>query len=73
MSRVVAIGERELVDGYGLAGVQVLPVADAASARRAFAEVENDAGLVILTPAAAAALGRRLAEARRLVWVVLPA
>ena len=52
MSRVVAIGERELVDGYGLAGVQVLPAADAASVRRAYAEAQGDAGLLILTPAA---------------------
>jgi vacuolar-type H+-ATPase subunit F/Vma7 len=73
VSRVVAIGEKELVDGYGLAGVQVLPAADATSARRAYAEVEGDAGLLILTPAAEAALAARLADVRRLVWVVLPA
>jgi vacuolar-type H+-ATPase subunit F/Vma7 len=73
VSRVVAIGEGELVDGYGLAGVQVLPAADAAAVRRAYAEVESDAGLLILTPAAEVALAARLADARRLVWVVLPA
>ncbi len=73
MSRIVAIGERELVDGYGLAGVQVLPASDTTSVRRAYAEVEGDAGLLILTPAAEAALADRLADARRLVWVVLPA
>jgi vacuolar-type H+-ATPase subunit F/Vma7 len=73
VSRVVAIGERELVDGYGLAGVQVLPASGATAVRRAFAKVEGDAGLLILTPAAEAALTTRLADARRLVWVVLPA
>ena len=73
MSGVVAIGERELVDGYGLAGVQVLAAADAASVRRAYAEVESDAGLLILTPAAEAALAVRLAEEPALVWVVIPA
>jgi vacuolar-type H+-ATPase subunit F/Vma7 len=73
VSRVVAIGERELVDGYGLAGVQVLPAADPTSVRRAYAEVEGDAGLLILTRAAEEALAARLADARRLVWVVLPA
>ncbi|HXV33922.1 MAG TPA: hypothetical protein VD769_07925 [Gaiellaceae bacterium] len=73
MSRVVAIGESELVDGYGLAGVDVRPAADAASARRAFGEVEGDATLLLLTPAAEVALRERLAEADRLVWVVLPA
>jgi hypothetical protein len=35
--------------------------------------VEDDAGLLILTPAAEAALAARLADASRLVWVVLPA
>jgi len=73
VSRVVAIGESELVDGYGLAGVQVLPAADAASVRRAYAEVEGDAGLLILTPAAEVALSARLADEPPLVWVVIPA
>ena len=72
MSRVVAIGEQELVDGYGLAGVEVLTAADPASVRQAFVEVEGDAGLLILTPAAEAALGPRLAEPQPFVWVVLP-
>jgi vacuolar-type H+-ATPase subunit F/Vma7 len=69
---VVAIGERELLDGYGLAGVEVLPAADASEARRAFAEVEATAGLLILTPAAERALAPRLGEPLELVWVVLP-
>ena len=72
MRRVVAIGERELVDGYGLAGVQVLAASDPGSVRAAFAKIEDDAGLLILTPAAEAALAQRLAGGRRFVWVVLP-
>ena len=72
MSRVVAIGERELVDGYGLAGVEVLPADGPAAVRQAFAEVEAAAGLLILTPAAEAALAPLLAEEAELVWVVLP-
>ena len=73
MSRVVAIGERELVDGYGLAGVEVVAADEPAAVRRAFAEVAGDAGLLILTPATAAALAQRLAEPQPFVWVVLPA
>jgi vacuolar-type H+-ATPase subunit F/Vma7 len=73
VSRVVAIGEHELVDGYGLAGVEVFSAADPGSMRRAFAEVEGDAGLLILTPAAEAVLAQRLAEPQLFVWVVLPA
>ena len=73
MSRVVAIGERELVDGYGLAGVDVVAAAEPAAVLRAFADVAGDAGLLILTPAAEAALAQRLAEPQPFVWVVLPA
>jgi len=73
VSRVVAIGEPGLVDGYGLVGVQVVAAGDPVSMRRAFAEVESDIGLLILTPAAEAALAERLAEPQRFVWAVLPA
>jgi vacuolar-type H+-ATPase subunit F/Vma7 len=73
VSRVVAIGEKELVDGYGLAGVEVLAAADPSSVRQAFAEVEGDAGLLILTPAAEAALAPLLAASQPFVWVVLSA
>ena len=72
MSRIAAIGASELVDGYGLAGVEVLPAPDAAAARRAWASLEGDVGLVLLTPAAEAALGPELAEARGVVWAVIP-
>ena len=72
MSRIAAIGESELVDGFGLAGVEVLPAPDAAAARRAWAEVEGDVGLLILTPASEAALTLDLAEAHGVIWAVIP-
>ena len=72
MSRVVAIGERELVDGYGLAGVEVLrrrrtrPRCDGVRGRGADAAGHP-------TPAAEARSRERLAEPQPFVWVVLPA
>jgi vacuolar-type H+-ATPase subunit F/Vma7 len=72
VSRIAAIGESELVDGYGLAGVEVLPAPDAAAARRAWASLEDDVGLLLLTPAAEAALAAKLAEARGVIWAVIP-
>lgn len=72
MSRIVAIGQGELVDGFGLAGVEVVRATDAVAARRAWAELEGDVGLLLLTPAAEAALAPELAEAHGVIWAVIP-
>jgi vacuolar-type H+-ATPase subunit F/Vma7 len=73
MSGIAAIGESGLVDGFALAGVRVLPAEDAAAVRRAWAELGPDVGLLLVTPAAEAALERELAEAPELLSVVIPA
>jgi hypothetical protein len=73
VSEIVAIGEPGLLDGYGLAAVEVRPAADAAAAIHAWAELGADVGLLILTPSAERALSSRLAESRDLVWAVVPA
>lgn len=73
MSRIVAIGESRLLDGYGLAAVDVRAAEDAATARRAWAELEADVGLLILTPSAERALAAELAGEPELVWAVVPA
>ncbi len=52
MSRIVAIGERERVQGFLFAGVSVVAAADADAVRAAWLELSNDVGLVILTAAA---------------------
>jgi len=62
---VAAIGEEALVGGFGLAGARVLPAGDPAAVRAAWQDLPPGVALVILTPAAAAALvgqdpGRRL-------------
>jgi vacuolar-type H+-ATPase subunit F/Vma7 len=71
VSRVVAIGEEALLDGYALAGVEVVAVRDDRAARRAWAELGEDVGLVLLTPEARGALGHLLGDDGP-IWVVLP-
>jgi hypothetical protein len=72
VSRVAAIGELEAVEGYGLAGVELLPAAGPGALQEAWASLPADVALLLLTPAAAAELGGRLAEAGDLLWVVIP-
>jgi vacuolar-type H+-ATPase subunit F/Vma7 len=72
VSRIAAIGQLESVEGYGLAGVELLPAAGPADVRAAWAALDADVGLVLLTPGAAADLDAQLAEADDLLWVVLP-
>jgi hypothetical protein len=73
VSRIVAIGEAGLLDGYGLAAVEVRPAEDAVAAVRAWGGLGADVGLLILTPSAERALSSQLAESRDLVWAVVPA
>ena len=73
MSGIVAIGEGERLRGFALAGVDVAVASDPEGARAAWAELSADAALVILTPAAHAALAAdELEPAGRRLWVVLP-
>lgn len=73
MRRVAAIGEASALAGYALAGVEVLPAEDATGVVRAWAALDEDVGLLLLTRAAEAALSSRLAEADDLLWAVVPA
>jgi vacuolar-type H+-ATPase subunit F/Vma7 len=73
VSRIVAIGEEVLLEGYALVGVDVAPAADAGAAGDAWAELEpGEVGLVILTSAAREALASQLSAASGIVWVALP-
>jgi len=56
MGRVAAIGEAVRVQGLRLAGVQVLPGEEPAEVRASWAALPDDVAVVVLTPAAAAAL-----------------
>ena len=71
MSRVVAIGGVLELAGYALAGVDVIAATDPAPVRRAWAELEDDVQLVLLTAEARRALPDRL-DRGGVLWAVLP-
>lgn len=56
MAAVVVIGEEAKVAGFALAGAVVMAAGDAESVRRAWADLPDGTGLVLVTPMAAAAL-----------------
>ena len=60
---VLVIGERALVEGYGLAGAVVVVAEDPDAVRNAVRDLPSDAALVILTRAAAAVLDPALGPA----------
>jgi vacuolar-type H+-ATPase subunit F/Vma7 len=73
MSTIVAIGERERVSGFALAGVQIAPADDPDAVRSAWQALSADAGLVILTRAAHRALSAEgFAHQSGRLWVVMP-
>jgi vacuolar-type H+-ATPase subunit F/Vma7 len=73
MSTIAAIGERERVRGFALAGVHVVAAEDPELARAAWRGLPDDVGLVILTPTAHAALARETGVSRDdRLWVVMP-
>ncbi|MCF4136745.1 hypothetical protein L1856_07535 [Streptomyces sp. Tue 6430] len=78
MGRVAALGERSRMAGLALAGAVVLPADDPEAVRRAWRGLPDGVDLVILTPAAAAALHRDLdrdpatATGRRRLTTVMP-
>jgi vacuolar-type H+-ATPase subunit F/Vma7 len=57
VSRVAVLGEEARVAGFALAGALPLPAEDPDGVRRAWRDLPADVALVLLTPAAAAALG----------------
>jgi vacuolar-type H+-ATPase subunit F/Vma7 len=73
MSHIVAIGERERLRGFALAGVEVAAADDPAETRAAWDSLAPEVALVILTPAAHAALsGSELDRRGQRLWVVMP-
>jgi hypothetical protein len=70
MGRVAALGEWARVEGFGLAGALVLGAEDPASVRAAWAGLDADVVLVVLTPEAAEALGDTTTAGR--LTVVMP-
>lgn len=68
--RVVAIGEEAVLEGLGLAGVAVLSAETPEEARSAWELLGPDTAVVVLSPAAAAALTDAPHPSRRLRVVV---
>jgi hypothetical protein len=65
------VGARLWVLGFARAGAVVLPAEDAPGTRAAWRGLSADVAVVVLTPAAAAALADVLPDRRRLT-VVMP-
>ncbi len=71
MGSVVALGETHELEGFALAGVEVI-VADAADAVSAWEALDDDVVLVILSPSAAAAVLGELHRRPEVLTVVMP-
>jgi vacuolar-type H+-ATPase subunit F/Vma7 len=68
--RVAALGEWALIRGFALAGVQTVASENPDAVREAWATLRREVAVVILTPAAADALGE--SAHRGPLTVVLP-
>jgi vacuolar-type H+-ATPase subunit F/Vma7 len=56
VQRVVAVGERSRVEGFALAGAEVVVAENPADVRSAVAALGDDVAVLLLTPRAAAAV-----------------
>jgi vacuolar-type H+-ATPase subunit F/Vma7 len=73
MSHIVAIGEQQPLRGFALAGVEVVVADDPADTRAAWDALPAEVALVILTPAAHAAISASKLDSRgQRLWVVMP-
>jgi vacuolar-type H+-ATPase subunit F/Vma7 len=69
---VVVLGEAARVDGFALAGANVVRVEDPAAVRRAWTGLSEEVEVVVLTAAAAAALDDSARSGSRMLSVVMP-
>ncbi|WP_350275737.1 hypothetical protein [Kribbella sp. HUAS MG21] len=72
MTQVAVLGEPIRIVGYGLAGARLLTATTADEVRRRWSELPADVGVVLLTAAAAEALGPRRVGRAAVLTVVLP-
>jgi hypothetical protein len=72
MSTIAVIGEAVRTRGFGLAGAVVYETTGSADAVRAWEGLSAGVAVLILTPAAALALGSRTATDRGPYVVVMP-
>lgn len=71
MADVVAIGEQVRVAGFALAGADVVIAEDPKTVWEAWRNLPDGVGLVIITPAAAQALGPAVLEGDRPLVAVM--
>lgn len=64
MGQIVVLGEAVTVESFALAGATVVAAEDVEAVRRAWAALPADAAIVVLTAAAAEALGEAARTAR---------
>jgi vacuolar-type H+-ATPase subunit F/Vma7 len=72
MNRIVGIGATHEIEGFALAGVNVIPASTDAEVTAAWAGLGRDVGLVVLSPAAARGLQDRHGSRQDLLTVVMP-
>jgi vacuolar-type H+-ATPase subunit F/Vma7 len=72
MSRIVALGERNRIQGYAIAGVDPVAAGTADETTEAWRQLPRDVAVLILTPQAAAELAGRLSERPDVLLAVLP-
>lgn len=72
MSTVAAVGNHHGLEGFALSGVLILTATTPDAVLDAWASLDPDVGLVILTPEAADNLGPRLVARPDIMWVVMP-
>jgi vacuolar-type H+-ATPase subunit F/Vma7 len=72
MSRIVALGERERIQGYSIAGVEAVVTDGTDDTVEAWRSLPRDVAVVILSPRAAASLGARTGERPDVLTAVLP-
>ncbi|MEV0283575.1 hypothetical protein AB0H36_05575 [Kribbella sp. NPDC050820] len=72
MTQIAVLGEPIRTSGYGLVGVRLLTATTRAEVRRQWHELPADVGVVLLTPAAAEALGPPSLTSASVLTVVLP-
>lgn len=70
---IAGIGEQALLAGFRLAGVAVHDCESEPEVLRAWTVLPKDTAVVILTPRAAEALGKKLSDSLSPLTVVLPA
>jgi vacuolar-type H+-ATPase subunit F/Vma7 len=73
MSSVVAIGGPDSIEGFALAGAIVKIAVEPDAVRRAWDDLDDDVGLVVLSATAAEVLGDARQDRQSTLTVVMPA